>query len=65
MLGDIAQAQRKTEDQLAMFVTTRNRPPLRRPGLQDIDDLPEGENAQPVLALENPLPPRNRWRRAT
>lgn len=57
MLGDIAQAQRKTEDQLAMFVTTRNRPPLRRPGLQDIDDLPQGENAQPVLALENPLPP--------
>jgi hypothetical protein len=56
-LDEIAAAQRKAEDQIAMF-TTRRLPARRAPGaaIPDPGPGPAPETGQPVLALENPLP---------
>jgi len=51
-LDEIAAVQRSTEIKLAMFSTRRD--PARRAALQLAD--PAADGAQPVLALENPLP---------
>lgn len=51
-LDEIAAAQRSTESKLAMFSTRRSAPAMPRAG----EDRGE-DRAQPVLALENPLPP--------
>jgi len=56
-LDAIAEAQRKTETTLTMFTTRRNAPLAPAPGaLTRQAPLRDTTDAQPVLALENPLP---------
>ncbi len=52
-LDEIAASQKVAEERLAMFTTRRNTPP--RPGAGPAPEA-GGDGAQPVLALENPLP---------
>jgi len=57
-LDAIAEAQRKTENTLAMFTTRRTGPPLASAGKLPVAGRAgnPGTETQPVLALENPLP---------